>query len=464
MKIFNSCSSQRLATLAGVWLLGCSSSPFAEGTLTLLTGQEKNAWASEPAAATVHVDILRGGIRTPLPDIDAPRGSGTADPFPVVPLGRGGPDGEKVSFEATAFDDQGNSVLHGLSTPVTVHGFDSAEYFVFLGRPGFARAYGALHVEHRHPLLTLWPNAYLFISGSDTAGADPKQLDVYNGALGSLLASAPVLPVGATSSASTRTKLLLIAEAGAVWLDLINGSTSAAAAPTGLAFSEVIGGKTFIARDNTQYIVGATRSVGAATDKVLRVDQDGSLHALELAAARLGAAAGLVEDRLLIAGGSASGAGAELFEPGSIASTPLELPADPRTGAALSELSESTALLTGGTDPKSEEVSGLRVLDLGCSGACGAQELGPLGLELGRLQTFALGPGRVLVVGESQDGETHALSLDLSDQSPVTVEQPFRERRAGASAALLANGQVAVVGGNDPESGAGIASIELFFP
>jgi hypothetical protein len=451
--------------LACACLFGCSaSSSLPRGTIALLTGQEAGAWSDDPPAATVRVEMVEADGRTTLAEIPAPRAADPHGPAPSLTLGSGGPEGVKVSFEATAFDDQQNPVMHGVSSAVTLYGFDDAALYVFLGRSGFARPLGALENEHHHPLLSIWPNAFVFISGSDSPGADASGVDTFDVALGSLLAAAPALPLVPTSSASTASSLLLLGDAGSVWLDLTSGASSIATAPAGLAFSELVGGRTLLAAGGAQYLVGATRSTPPATDKVLRVDPDGSLHALRLATPRLGAAAGFVSGNLVVVGGSSNGAGVELLAPGATSFAPLDLPPDETVGAGLAQLSATTAILVAGTDPRSGAQPALRTIDLNCASDCAFSELAPLPPALSRAQAFPLSENRVLVVGETDDGETHAWSLDASSPSPVLVEQAFRERRAGASAALLPNGQVLVAGGDQPSSPDPVSSIELFFP
>jgi hypothetical protein len=443
-------------SLLGVLVFGCSNDSLPDGNVELVVGQETNAWSMAPAAATVQVDLVQAGVHSTLANVPAP----VLD----ISLGSGGPQNIQANMEATAFDANGNPVMHGVGPTFTLTGFVDTAFYLFLGRQGFARPYGALQYEHKHPLLTVWPQQYLFVSGTDTAGADQTSLDLYDVAFTALQPNEPAFPQGATSSAAAGTMLLLLSDTQFSWLNLLTAATSAAGPPVGLAFSEVSGGRTLIAPDGTEYIVGATRSTGDPTNKVLEVDADGTLHALVLSTARLGAAATFVEGSLVIAGGSATGAGAEVFLPPGTSFTPLALPADPTTGAGLAELTPTSAILTGGHDPAAGTASPTRSIDLSCTSDCTATEIPSLALSLGNTQAFVVAPTEVLVVGESDDGETHAYSLDVSGDSPTPVEQALRERRIGASATLLPNGQVAIVGGDAPGSAAAVSTIELFFP
>ena len=69
--------------------------------------------------------------------------------------------------------------------------------------------------------------------------------------------------------------LLAIDETGATWLDLTSDRTNSVSAPEGLTFAEIAGGATVEMADGTLFIVGATRSTGDPTSKVLRIDTDG---------------------------------------------------------------------------------------------------------------------------------------------------------------------------------------------
>jgi hypothetical protein len=442
--------------LLGAAVFGCSNDNLPDGNMELVVGQETDAWSTDPAAATVQLDLVQAGVHTTLANVAAP----VLD----ISLGSGGPQNIQANMEATAFDANGNPVMHGVGPTFTLTGFVDTAFYLFLGRQGFSRPYGALQYEHKHPLLTVWPQQYLFISGTDTAGADQTPLDLYDVAFTALQPNEPALPQGAKSSAAAGTTLLLLTDTQFSWLDLLTGVTTAAGPPAGLTFAEVSGGRTLIAPDGTEYIVGATRSTGDATDKVLQVDADGTLHALVLSTPRLAAAAAFVEGSLVIAGGSATGAGAEVLAPGGTSFTPLALPADATAGAGLAELTPTSAILTGGHDAASGDPSSTRSVDLTCTSDCTTTEIASAALSLGNTQAFVVAPSNILVVGESDDGETHAFSLDVSGESPTPVEQPFRERRAGASAAFLPNGQVAIVGGDAPDSGAAVSTIELFFP
>ncbi len=173
-----------LVAFLSATLIACSSDADPDGTLALVIGQEDSAWSVAPAAATVQVDMVQAGVHTSLATVPAATDS--------IDLGSSGPENVQVTFEATAFDAQQNPVMHGVTPSFDLQGFVDTAFYVFLGRTGFSRPSGPLVYEHRHPLLTVWPNQYLFITGTDTSGADPTNIDVYDVALASMLEQEPI--------------------------------------------------------------------------------------------------------------------------------------------------------------------------------------------------------------------------------------------------------------------------------
>src|SRR5450432_3106571 len=324
-------------------LAGCDQTALPPGNVALFTGQEADAWSADPLVATVRLEMVQDGARTTLAEVAAP--------VTNISLGHGGPSGVVASFEATGFDAQQNPVLHGATPKYTVQAFDDASLCIFVARQGgFARARGAVQYEHRHPLLNVVRTSHLFIAGGDSMGSDPTQIDEFDGSQCSVLATLAKLPQAARTIAAWQTTFLLIGDNSTVWLYLVTGAYGSAPAPTGLSFSEVIGGQALNAADGSAYVVGATRSTGDPTDKVLHIAADGSLHALVLSTPRLGAAAALVEGTLVVAGGSATGAGVEELSVGATSFTALALPPDATQGAGLAELNPSSATLAGGHD------------------------------------------------------------------------------------------------------------------
>jgi hypothetical protein len=78
---------------------------------------------------------------------------------------------------------------------------------------------------------------------------------------------------------------------------------------------------------------------------------------------------------------------------------------------------------------------------------------------------FRLDAGKLLVTGDTADGETHAFSITTGDGAPGFAEQPLRERRKGASAVVLPSGQPGLVGGVSVDGAdTAVSSMEAFVP
>jgi hypothetical protein len=216
------------------------------------------------------------------------------------------------------------------------------------------------------------------------------------------------------------------------------------------------------APDGGFFIVGATRTTGNATSKILRVGADGEMLALTLATARLGAAAACVGPtgaKLVVAGGSATGAGIELFDQGQ-ALVPLAYPPDPTVGMAVAGIDDANVVLVGGTDPATGTPASMRSAQLGCTQACTTTALAADPVPLRQASAFRLADGVILAVGETDVGET--LAYEITASPPATRAVPFREPRKWASAAGLYTGQIAVVGGDLVADGSPALHIEIF--
>ena len=217
--------------------------------------------------------------------------------------------------------------------------------------------------------------------------------------------------------------------------------------------------------DDTQYIVGATRNSDEPTDQVLRVDTDGTLRLLRLSTPRLGAAAAIVDGQLLVVGGSETGAGAEVTNAGGTAFIELGYPSDARRGAAVVVPPDTkVAILAGGHDPETDEISGFRTLDLDCSEDCAEVEIANAEFGFERPRLFALSDRQLLAVGEVPDtGETKVFTFDIG-VGRAFEEVPLRTPRRGGSAFLLPNGQIGILGGKALENNAAASSLEVYFP
>jgi hypothetical protein len=246
-------------------------------------------------------------------------------------------------------------------------------------------------------------------------------------------------------------------------------------APPGLGFSEVAGADTIALADGTRYIVGATRHAGDPTAKVLRIDGNGNLRALTMATARVGAAAAVLSiadatassgsrTALVVAGGSATGDWAEALNPNQDGFAALPITASSVAEHGLASLDARTAVVAGGKDLSTGDAAPVRVFDPTCTTGCTTSDLVMLPTPLVRTNVFVVGSGKILVVGESDDGQNHAYAVDTTAMPPMAVEQTLREPRKEAKSLVLPNTLPGLVGGIQLESGGPALTIEAFVP
>ena len=448
-----------LVGLVGLLLLpACSESYLTDGQLEITTGQESEAWSADPLPKNVVLEMVETTKRTTLANVSAPVSS--------ISLGTGGPENTAASFEATAFDEAANVVMKGATVPLQFgsSGFEDAFIPLFMGRlGGLSRPPGDLLFPHHHPQLLTLNHGYLLISGGDEASPN---LDVYNFPRWLPGAQQKPLPKVPEAWAVAGSKILLIDHAGATWLDVsvTPYTESAVLPPVGLVFDRIIGGETIVGADDTQYIVGATRLTGEPTNQVLRVDPDATLHLMKLGTPRLGAAATMVSAQLLVVAGSATGDGAEVSTSDGTGFSSLPFPADARQGAAVVARDANTAVLAGGRDPATDEISGFRTMDLACSEDCAQVEIAKADFAFDYPRLFSLSAGQLLAVGEDPvSKETHVFTFDTGIGHGLN-EFALRVPRTAASAFMSPNGQVGVIGGESIEDEIPATSLELFFP
>ena len=443
--------------LLGLFLLSaCSDGTYlTDGVVLINTGQESDAWTSEPVAKDVLLEMVQGTSRTTLARVPAPATS--------ISIGTGGPASAVASFEATAFDASGNAVMKGSSVDLAIFGFEDASVPLFMGRAGgLSRAPENLVFPWRRPQVAILYHAYLLISGGDEASSN---LDVYDMARWVAAPTQQPLPKVPRSWAVSGSKLLLIDDTGALWLDMSTYITSAVVPPSGLDNDAILGGETIGSPGDPQYIVGGTRATGEPTDQVLRVDADGSLHLIKLHTPRLGAAAAIVNGQLLVVGGSDAGAGAEVSNSAGTEFNELPFESDAKQGAALVALDEENVMLAGGRDPATDdEISGFRSMDLTCAENCSQVEIAKAAFPFTHPRLFLLADDQLLAVGEDPTSEeTHVFTFDTGIGHALN-EFALRTPRKQASAFLLPNGQIGVLGGLALENGNPASSVELFFP
>jgi hypothetical protein len=442
-------------------LPACSKSYLTDGVLTITTGQESDAWSADPAAKNLLLELVNSSGRTTLANVAAP--------VTDISLGTDGPSHTIATFEATAYDADANVVMKGSSVELEIFGFEDAQVQMFMGRVGgLSRPPGELVFPRRHPTLAVLNHSYLLISGGDDAQAN---LDVYDMVLWDAALQQTPLPkvpeswaLAGSALTPPQAKLLLIDHAGATWVDIPSRATSGVDSPAGLDFADVVGGETITGPDDTQYIVGATRTLGPATDAVLRVDPDATLHLMKLGTARLGAAAAMVNGQLLVVGGADSGAGAEISTATGSSFIALPFPSDATSGAALVAQDATTAVLAGGRDPETDEIQGFRTMDLSCAEDCAQVPIKNVDFPFDYPRLFSLSAEQLLAVGEEpKTGETRVFTFDTGI-GHAQNEFALRVPRTGASAFMLPNGQVGVFGGDALAGKTPAQSVELFFP
>jgi hypothetical protein len=449
---------RKIAALS-VLAWGCSSGSIPPSNVIFLAGHETDLWTRDPAPAKVQVDLVTPDKRTPLGETPA---TSTGMQLPENGIAQS----TYARFDASALDGNSAVVAHGSSLTFYLPDLFGLTIPIFLARSGgWSRPPDALEHAHKKPVVVTALDEFVIAAGGDpVAGVDGAVPDFYDLANWVTLKSQPPLPRAPKSAAVVYGVMLVIDDAGATWLDLGNDRTDQAKAPDGLTFAEIAGGNTVRMSDGSQLVVGATRSKGDPTAKVLRIAQDRTLSFLSLNTARLGAAAGLVGNKLVVAGGSTAGAGVEVLNDNQSAFVTLGVPADPTTGLGLAGLDGTKALLAGGKDPMTGAAASARTLDVGCGAACTTTDLGPLPATLQGARVFSGDSGKALVIGEADDGETHAFLLSIGSQLEVT-ETPLRERRKGATATILPNGQVGLIGGVSTDgSESAVSTLEAFIP
>jgi hypothetical protein len=288
--------------------------------------------------------------------------------------------------------------------------------------------------------LTMIVGRYVFETGGATTA------NLYDLLTLTTLNNLPALPRAPKSVAAVSTVALLIDETGATTLDLDDGVSSPLNPPTGGNFGEIAGGATVLADDGSQYIIGGTRAAGGATPRVFFIDPNAQPSFVSLVTPREAGCATWVRGRgLIVIGGAAGGAGAEVLAPGATTATPLPFPSDPVRGCAATTLDTTHVLVAGGTDPAGQP-GPARVLDLGCATNCTAAPW-PDVVPLVRAQAATLAPDAALVVGDDAAGASHAFRVATTGLREIAFKIP----RRGARLVVTPMNSVVVMGG-----GAGI--------
>jgi hypothetical protein len=414
----------------------------------LVTGPETDTFTQKPVPTTLRVDAVTQNNVTTIATVSLPTSTvdlGTQD------------ENNTAILEVTGLDAMATRVVYGASIPVQYGQLEQATLPIYVQRTGEMTRLPSPPSEVRPaPVLSTVQGQYLLVAGgTDSTLATKSQ--IYDFGQYSPLSSPPTFPRAPLSMVVVGTVALLIDSSGATYFDLAANVTADVTAPAGASFADVAGGLTVVANDGSAYVVGATRTSGAPTDKVLIVnpadssvaaDVTGKLSWATLTAPRLGATATWVTGRgLVVAGGSATARGAEVVPPlPATAATPLAYPPDASTGAGATTLDTGHVLLAGGVTPSGAD-AGARVVDLACSMGCMPTKWASLPVAVGNAQAFSWDAADALVVGSEaagpKSGLTHAFRLTSSAATEVPTKVPHTNARAVVSPV----GTILVVGG-----------------
>jgi len=429
-----------LLAAAACGAVACTSKP--TGTVTLTTGGETDTFSRAPAPTELLVDFL---------DVAGNVTSLTKTKLPADSVDLGDRDEQSIgSLRVHGTDEAGHVLVTGTSFPLEFGALAGISVPIFVQRANeMARMPDPLLTARPAPLVQMVVGRYLVVAGGEGDAAGTSA-DIYDIATLSRFDAPPTLPRAPRSMTALGTAVLLVADDGATWLELSDGTTTAVTAPSGGAFAEVAGGASVEANDGSSYVVGATRAKGDPTARVLRVAADGSLSFVTLTTARLGASAVWVEGRgLVVSGGSATGAGVEVVAAGGTGGAALPFPPDPVAGGGMSQLDATHVLLAGGADPAAADPAAAappRVIDLACGSGCAGA---PWSVTMPLLPTATLqriDDASALAVGDDAQGASRAFVLRATGAREV----PFKAARRGARATHLLTPAIAIVGGANP--------------
>lgn len=441
------------------FVVGCSSEPF-ERTLQIVTGQETDTFTQSPAVTKVRIEA-----RTTGGDVFA------AETTPGGSFDLGDvPQDEPLAIDVTGTSEDGLAVVRGRTlSAVLPAAFASDDIPVFVQRVGaWARPPGALDRAHVNAPACVLGERFVATTGGSSAADNNGAADVTFGDHYDLLAwntaVSGALPVAAGSLVGRYDGMLMVGDAGANFVTASAAPTTVPV-PSGLAsFADVSGGMVVESPAGTSYIVGATRPE-RPTQGVLGFGADGLVTALTLVQERTGAASAWAEGvGLVVVAGSATAPGFELVPDGQTAFVARDLPPDPTVGAAAVSLGKGRMLLIGGVTSTNTSAP-TRTWDPSCSSGCTMIDVigADLPIPLINSRGFALGGGRVLVVGHETSAKQLVRVFEVDIDKPLVVERPLREPRSGATAFPAPNGTLALLGGLH-EDGTPALNVEMFFP
>ncbi len=456
-----------------VGLLGvvaCSNSD--SGSIQLVTGAETDVFSASPAPTQLTVYAWTSATQVST--------IATATlPTSSIDLGSQN-ETSAATLQIKANTASGDNVVAGASLALQYGALAGGTLPVFVQRTNqWARLPSPPSDARQAPTLALLSGEFLVIGGG-SAGATSTQ--IYDFAGLAPVSGPPTLPLSPLSMPTSGTIALLLGQSAAEYYDFSQDAVAAATPPSSdFTWGDVAGGQVVYDVDASSgalqalYVVGGTRTSGAATKAVLEIDATdtsdssavmGKLHWIALSDARLGATATWVQGRgLVVTGGSASAAGVETVTgathaaAGSTAPNKA-FPPDASSGAGATLVSSTQLVLAGGLTPTGSD-AGVRVLDLTCVQDCstkGTTRWGALPVPLTEASAFDFASGSkypAMVVGsELESGVTHAYLLNSAGATEVATKVQHKHGRAIASP--LGFGSVLLFGGAD--------EIESLFP
>jgi hypothetical protein len=447
---------RHLGFLAFPFLLPClSCNSAASGTIQIITGEETDTFTQTPVPTQILVQAEdSSGNLTTL----------ATNPYPTDTIDLGNQDQTAVAaLVVTAEDANGNALVYGASIPLQYGALDGETLPIFVQRMGQnARLPNPATDARQAPVLGLLSDRFLIIAG----GSDPtlsSTTQVYDFAQFNLLAAPPSLPIVPASMPIVGTVALLLDTAGdGNYYDFSQDTGTAVTPPAGFAFSDVAGGQTIYADNGYVFVVGATRTTGAPTAAVLKIDTTdtsnasyvtGALSWLTLSAPRLGASVAWVGPRgLVVAGGSKTAPGVEILATGQTTGTTLSYPPDASSGSGMTTLDNAEfVLLAGGVTPTGTD-AGVRDVDLGCGQSCQPVLWGSgLPVAITSASAFTFDPAHAFVVGnEPTSGLTHTFTLNSAGATEVPTK--VSHTNAGAISSPMLSSILVFGGAGEIES------------
>jgi hypothetical protein len=415
--------------------LGCNS--VDSGTIQIITDPEAGTFSAAPAPTELQIAAVSADAGAVLATAQLP-----AD---TIDLGQLSENSPAVSLQVTGFDSSKARRVFGATLPLQYGALAGQTIPVFVQRTGeLARLPGPLSDARQAPLLAVIQGEFLLVAGgSDSAIAPTSQL--FDFAAFSAFPAPPTLPAVPQSIALVGTVAWLIGATSATYFDFSSSVALAVPPPPGGSFADVAGGATVIDSTGAQYIVGGTRTTGAPSATILKIDPNDASNAaypygnpswLTLSVKRLGASATWVDSHgLVVAGGvtSAGAPGIEIVNTTFSGSSALSFPADGSFGAGATTLDDQHVLIAGGVVPFASD-PGVRVIDLGCtptsSSSC-VTSWGTLPVALAPAQTFAWTRSDGLVVGnEFLTGKTDVFRLGPTSVTQLATRVPHTHARA----------------------------------